>query len=188
MKMLLKAIIRVLAILLIIQLLSVVVQYLGLAISAFNSSTSSNRSNAFVDVGVSLFVCVLGVLVALFFWIKADWVVKRITGNSDDNGLVINISNQDLIKVILRGLGIYLIVISIPKLAGTAAYYLYMTKQYSGTIFPPDLIANQIQQWVVQGITLLIGKWLLSGSKPILNRLLNLWKYGGTKPDTEKDG
>lgn len=116
---------------------------------------------SFYTVAISLAIIFTGMLILYLLWRKTDWLVRIIAGNINENEVVISTSNLDLIKVAMRILGIYLLVTSVPTLIGMISYHLSLGSEF------PRQMAMILKDYVTEVITILIGAWLVLGTKGI---------------------
>ncbi len=124
----------------------------------------------FSYMGVILGEDIFGLIVLCFLWWKTDWLVKLLCGKMDNGALVINTSNIDFITVMIQIIGIYLVVTSIPDFIGLAVYYVQIRSKYPGF----DISEYQVQetkQFVITGVTFVIGLLMLSGSKWFVKKI-----------------
>jgi hypothetical protein len=124
------------------------------------------------------------VLTALlyFLWRKSDGIVKLLAGNVDEQNITITLSNTGLMSVVLRITGVVLLVSNIPRLLGTLVYYAYEGFGGNGSF-----MASEMRQWVIIGVSCLLGLWLAFGAKWFAGVLKSIWN-AGTKPPGDDDG
>jgi hypothetical protein len=115
-------------------------------------------------------------LILWVIWWKAGSVATFLAGNIDENQLVINASNTDLIKTIMRVLGICLIFLTLPTLLGHIAFHIVYKNINSDGIHQ----ANEIMWWVTDGARLFIGVWLMLGGRGIINAINTIWDTSHT--------
>ncbi|MBM4432986.1 MAG: hypothetical protein FJ025_03210 [Chloroflexi bacterium] len=150
------------------------IQVLQFLINNVSYSLVSSRMIPYEDVpyplaySLIIFITPAAVAIAILvlLWRKTDWLVKVLAGNIDENALVINTSNSDFIKVVMRVLGIILIFISIPNLFGMIAYSASNSVFFSGLTIPPQMQSNEIERWVTVAVKLLVGLLLATGAIP----------------------
>jgi hypothetical protein len=124
-------------------------------------------------------VALVGALILYILWRKSDWLVKKLAGDINENELVINTSNLDLINVVMRVIGMFLILISIPKLAGLIAYRGVLANAYTDMLLASNAraTASEIKEWITNIGTLLIGLWLALGGAGIVQVFNKIWNY-----------
>jgi Na+/pantothenate symporter len=71
----------------------------------------------------------------------------------------------------------FLILISIPKLAGLIVYRGVIVNVYQDIGFSTNATADEIQAWITVIGTILIGIWLVLGGTGIFNFFNKIWKY-----------
>jgi hypothetical protein len=181
MKTIIKAIIKIIALVFALQLLSPLVANIITVIRMYNDNiyTGNGQGILIYFLAEALFIILIAALVLYFGWWKTDKIVRLIAGDLKENALVVSTSNVNLYRVILSVLGICLLVTSVPSLLGLISYHIYGAQTYSD-IFrpPPDVVASEIERWVLQIVTFLIGIWLTVGSKPIAKFFVRIWKQG----------
>ena len=172
MRTIIKAIVRILALFFAIKLLSPLVSGISSAVIAY----TQYREYFLIYSANALFVIIIIGLILYFGWWKADRIAKLLAGDLDENAIAVSTSNVDLYRVIITVFGIYLLATSIPGLAALVGYHLNSAQMYADTGLVPniDLVANEIQRWVFQTVTLLLGIWLTFGSKPIARFLVRI--------------
>jgi len=87
--------------------------------------------------------------------------------------LVIKTSNLDLIKVAMRMFGIFLLITSIPELTGLSVYHIRLIHE-SDLMYSPIQQATTIMNLVSNIITIVIGAWLVIGTKGIAKAIDNV--------------
>jgi hypothetical protein len=137
------------------------------------------------DLSVYLSASILAVIIIVIAtilsmaWMKSDWLVKKIAGDIDDNKIAITTGNVDLINVIMRVVGMVLILISIPKLAGLIVYRGFLVTIYRDVLLATNssLGATEIKEWITVVGTLLIGLWLVLAGTGIFKFFNKVWNY-----------
>jgi hypothetical protein len=174
MKTIIKAIIKIIALVFALKLLS---PLLGGIANVMMAYRDNGQYTLIYSVSVLLLI-LIAALVLYFGWWKTDRIVRLIAGDLKENALAISTSNVDLYRVILSVLGIYLLATSVPNLFGLISEHFYYAQMYPGISFEPNTTANEIKGWVSQGVYILIGIWLTVGSKPIAKFFVRIWKQG----------
>lgn len=181
MRTILKAFIRITALVFALQSLK------GLSDSFTNFAIFSREDlwPGFIYLGGVLLVIAISVLTLYFTWRKTDKIVTWLVGEVNENEIIINTSNVELFKVIIRAFGVYLLATSIPRLFGLFAYHLLSAPLLRRIPLSEFQQIERIQTWVVQIATALLGIWLLLGAKPIAKALANFWKFGSATNNGE---
>lgn len=117
-------------------------------------------------------------------WRKTDGVVRWLAGNIDDHDLVVTTSNADLFRTLLLFLGVTIIIGTIPQMAGLAARDIYA--RFSDSPFGPST-SERLRGWVVEGVSLLAGIWLVVGRPNLMQPFMRLWKTGSIFPECETE-
>jgi hypothetical protein len=116
-------------------------------------------------------------------------VAEIMIGDMDANQLVITGSSEEVYKILIKFLGLYLIVTSLPFMLGQLPWVLIVAtgRPNSQSIFvdPPFYVAQQIAPWLTQIITLIIGIWLFFGGKTIARGLVRLKNIGLEPPEKQ---
>ena len=172
MRTIIKAIVRILALFFAIKLLTPLIS----SIRIIAEMSRLDIELSLINLAYALFVIIIIGLVLYFGWWKADSIAKLLAGDLDDNAIAVSTSNVDLYRVIISAFGIYLLITSIPGLAGLISYHLNSTQMYADTGLVPniDFVAQEIERWVFQIVTLLLGIWLTFGGKPIARFLVRI--------------
>ena len=180
MRTLLKAGLRIFSLLLFLNLIEIVtVDFID-----FSSIYETNKVPIFI---VLILLSLLEFALLLFIWIKADKIVEIVAGKVDDQKPAISVVGNEITTIALRVLGIYLILRSIPQIAGQVVYQVAANNSQPG--FGYSLSPSDYRQWAVQLFTLLIGLGLVVGAGRIKSAgkaLANFWKFGNTScPEPE---
>lgn len=122
------------------------------------------------EILVIIVVTIICMVLLYFIWWKADWFVKVLVDKRSDHELVISTSNLDLMKVALRILGIYVLVNSIPNLIGLIGYHFSFPRDYLDLAI--ETHANEIRNVIFIIIQILFGALLTLGTNGIL-KLIN---------------
>ena len=142
---------------------------------SFVTTIAAVTSNAYayglVDITLNLVPYVVGAVVFAVLWWKTDAVVSLWIGEENNSEVVINVSDPDILHLVLRVLGIILLINSITDLLGLVAYHVSNYALYSGVEFPSDIRAIEIREAVVGIVTLLFGLWLVFGWDKIIKAL-----------------
>ena len=176
MKTLLKAAVRILALFVFINLLTVTASFMVV----FAGTWTGHRVLPLLII-TALFIVETAVLVLI--WFKADSLVKLMTGEADDNALVLSATSPEITTLILRAFGIYFILRAIPQIAGLVVYRVMLAGQSTYYYYQNAVSASDAQQWTVQIVTLIIGIALVVGAGRIKKAgaaIGNFWKYGNT--------
>jgi hypothetical protein len=179
MKTIIKAAIRII-------ILIIGIRYFFVLVSNFSSALGNYYySDAFSDIyhGQSLITVLIGVtvpiiilwLVGFIFWRLSDWLVNIVSGDQNENNLIINISNSELINVTMQILGIYFIASSIPSFIGSVLSY-FKDNNYAmeGTARFDD-----VKSMVIAASSIIIGIFLLLGIKRIKKFLFSIRDFFG---------
>jgi hypothetical protein len=175
MRSLIKAVFRVILVFLFINLVIQVVNYISqILLNSHIYATASEKFNVFPYIIGACIAFVVFSSVLLFLWWKTNGVVKFIAGDVTENEVAITTTNSELHRTIMRFLGIYLIVSNVPYIAGTLGYYYYYVNVSRPALF--DWQTSEIRQLIIQGITVLLGIWLVVGNytiKKVTNKIIN---------------
>ena len=175
MKTIIKAIIKIIALVFAIKLLSPLIGSITNVIMMYKDNMyTDNGQYILIYLAEALFIIIVSALVLYFGWWKTDKIVRLIAGDLKENAIVVSTSNVDLYRVILSVLGIYLLATSVPNLLSLISYHFYYAQMYPDIGLPPDMVANEIGRWVFQIVTFLLGIWLAVGSKPIAKFFSNI--------------
>jgi hypothetical protein len=166
-KLLIKAAIRIVILIMGIKLLFALFKYGSLF---FTDTGIFQDGDFFSYLGYIFCVDIAGLIVLCILWWKTDWLVKLLCGNIEDSALVINTSNIDFITVIIQIIGIYLVVTSIPDFVGLAVYHIQIRNRFPGFDIS-ELQVQETKQWVITSITFVIGLLLASSSKWLVKRI-----------------
>lgn len=139
----------------------------------------SSDFNTYLGSAIIIGVALIGALILYILWRKTDWLVKKLAGDINENELVINTSNLDLINVVMRVIGMFLILISIPKLVGLIVYRGVLANAYTDVLLASNAraMASEIKEWITNIGTLLIGLWLALGGAGIVQVFNKIWNY-----------
>ena len=182
MRTIIKAIIKIIALVFVLQLLSPFVSHL----SYLSNSYIANFGYQWVYIGSMLILLIIAALLIYFGWFKVDKIANLLVRNLDENQLAISTTNLDLIKVVMCFFGIWLIIKALPDLLGLLSYHTYWARYLiPGVEQDPGIVSNEIKELVIQSITLVIGIFLLFGNSIVAKGLVNLWKYGSFKEDKD---
>jgi hypothetical protein len=177
MKTLLKAAVRILALFVFINLLTITA-------SAFVVFTVTYTGHRFLPLLIVSGLFVVETAVLVLIWLKADSLVKLIAVEADDKDPTPSLSGPDITTLILRAFGIYFILRAIPSIAGLVIYRVVQSGQSSYYYYYQNAVsASDAQQWTVQVVTLIIGIALVVGAGRIKKAgaaIGNFWKYGNT--------
>jgi hypothetical protein len=179
MRVIIKAIIRIIILVLGIQLLFALLGYIS---SIFYNTEAFRDDKVFYIISG---VDIAGLAILCIIWWKTDWLVKILAGNIDDSALIINISNVDFITVALQIIGVYLVVTSIPDFLGLAVYHILIHDKFPGYELS-ELEVQETKQWVITIATFLIGFLLASGSKWLVKRIKGTGNSEPSKNDEDQ--
>jgi hypothetical protein len=166
MKALIKAVIRIIILVIGIQLLFAIFN----EVSWFFTDNVFSDKNTLKLIEIIIGVGIIELAVLFVMWKKTSWLVKILAGDINDNILAINTSNLALISIAIQILGIYMIVNFLPDLLGLTYNRFRMQQIYAG-YSNSELGIQEIKLWVITIAKLLIGIWLASGSKWLVKRL-----------------
>ncbi len=186
MRTIIKAIVRILVLLFFIRLLGAMIANLS-NFALWIRGDYASRELAIISVGSALLIMVFAILVLYFGWRKTDNIVRILAGDLNEDGLVISTSNFDLHRTLMMFLGAYLIVTSVPNLAGLSANYLFLRIQVPGYPGDKGMSASEISNLVVQTVSLLLGIWLMAGGKTIAKIIRNIYNFGSITHNSEKE-
>jgi hypothetical protein len=114
-------------------------------------------------------------LVIYVLWWKTDWLVRVLLGRTRDRELIISTSNLDLIKVAMRILGVVLLVNAIPELIGLVGYHFSLPAEFWD--YPSYYeSARETQEFIVVGIKILFGIFLVVGTRKIVDTIDKVWE------------
>jgi len=175
---LIKAAVRLGIILMSLQLLISFANGLASILNIFNPQYSSGFE-LYLGLAIIIGVALIGALILYILWRKSDWLVRKLAGDINENELVINTSNLDLINVVMRVIGMFLILISIPKLAGLIVYRGVLANAYTDMLLASNAraMASEIKEWITVIGTILIGLWLALGGAGIVQVFNKIWNY-----------
>ncbi|MBN1643717.1 MAG: hypothetical protein JW856_02715 [Dehalococcoidales bacterium] len=138
----------------------------------YYSNTYDYVSEALWDIillwGIAAFLMILLVLTG-FLWWKTDRVVKIIAGNIPESEVSVTTSNSELLRTLMRFLGVCIIVLNIPPVVRVFAYY-FATVNTTGGTFPIESLIEEI-------VTILLGIWLVVGNKGIMKAYRGVKDY-----------
>ncbi|MFH1032275.1 MAG: hypothetical protein V1767_06920 [Chloroflexota bacterium] len=178
MRSIIKAALRVVIVFAFLEIVASLVKSIGSLLTFRHIPDAQDLSTFYVNISIA---SLIGLLILWAMWWKTDAIVRILVGNISENELVINTSNLDLIKVSMRILGIYLLATSIPDLFGLIAYHIQNVNLYVElNNIDPKLQADEIKWWVTTGVTILIGIWLVLGSRGIVTAIDKVWTAGQT--------
>jgi hypothetical protein len=162
------------------------------ALDTFHRGYSGDRSYGLILLAISIGIIVLVAVILYLLWRKGDTVAAALTKGVDESALTLSTANADFIKMASRFFGVYLVATSLPRIAGLAANRVYYSKWFADIgIESPAVTASEIERWVIQVLTLLIGVWLIFGSRNMVKLADKIWSDGPTvdKPaQPEEDG
>ena len=127
---------------------------------------------------------IVGTLILWILWWKTDWLVRVLAGNIPDDLLVVSTSNLDLFKVIIRIIGIYLIVTTIPHLIGLIGYRLSFPSEPFES-WGSQQNASWIKELLIVIFTLIFGLFLALIGNKLATYISSLWNTASF-PDTKK--
>jgi hypothetical protein len=154
-----------------------------------------------IGIGVIiLFYCSGGLLLLaaaaliLFIgWWRTDWVARKMIGDMDESQLVISGNSEEIYKVLIKFLGVYLIVTSLSFVLGHLPWVLVLltahsehTAYFSPSFALTDFMFEQISPWLTNIVTLVIGVFLAVGGRNIARGLASI-KYIGLEKSTEEE-
>lgn len=114
----------------------------------------------FIGTTTGAFIVLLAILFIL--WLKSDYIVQKLVGNTEtQQHEVIQVSHPDLYRLILKVMGIFLLVTTIPAISRILYLYWY-SHTYNITIF----IAS-FADWIPLIVKMMLGLWLIIGNKNI---------------------
>jgi len=183
MKSIIKVALRIILVVLFLQWANSSLTYINSTIFIFTTPAHSDSVlSSFITTAVYI---VLGALVLLFLWRSTDKIVDFLAKGLNESTLVISTDNIDLIRVVTRVMGIYLIVTSIPYVFGILGGHYYWAQFYRNLGLRPldDWQVWEIQRMIVYFVTLLFGLLLVLGSKQIMRALRYIWNAGNVKKD-----
>ena len=163
MRMIIKAIVRVVIVLSAVRFLTYLASIPGGI--AVESRYAAEPAGPWVYAAASAVAAVLWAGVLSVLWVKTDWIVRRIAGEIPDTELAVTTSNTELYSVILRAVGAYLIATSIPGLAGMVGRSLSIAISRPAYPFAYGTdMPVQVEAWVTGMVTLVVGLVLVTGN------------------------
>jgi hypothetical protein len=126
---------------------------------------------------------ILAAGVLFILWKKADWLVRLVAGNINDNDLVIKTSNLDLFNVIMRAFGVFLLVSSIPALVGLIGQHIHLNQIYQNDLTNQYTFTGQ---YISHGLKIIIGLFLIQGTERISKMMDKVYIFL-VKPEPEND-
>jgi hypothetical protein len=168
-----RAIIRVIIIIIFIQALITLIYSIANVYSYFK--WAAEDYNLAVPIGIMVGVMLLATLILFVLWRKTDWLVRITAGEISEKELVITTSNLDLYKVAIRILGMYLVVTALPDLIGLFGYHLTIPRQSDYYILSGEINASEIRELLIIGVRLIAGIVLIIGSRKIVSTIDKIW-------------
>jgi hypothetical protein len=173
MRLAVKAFIRIMLIFVALQAVIYFIRYIS-SIVNYNHSYLGDY-DLFIDVIFLVASALIVLLVIYVFWWKTDWLVRVLVGRTREKELVISTSNLDLIKVAMRILGVVLLVNAIPELIGLVGYHFSLPAEFWD--YPSYYeSARETQEFIIVGIKILFGVWLVLGSRGIVKVIDKVWE------------
>jgi hypothetical protein len=139
------------------------------------------------SVGVLLLIFLIIFVISWVLWWKAELFANYFAGSISDDELVINTNNTDLIKFVLRIVGICLIFFALPNVFGHVAYHIRYVVLYSGMSNYSIPQASEVMWWVTDAVQILIGIFLILWTKKPLNIVTSIRDFI-EKPPEEDEG
>jgi len=171
---LIKVAVRLLIIFMSLELLIFFTNSLAMVLSVFEYGS---EFESYLVLAIIIGVTLAGAIILYFAWRKSDWLVKKLAGDINENELVINTSNLDLINVVMRIVGMVLIIVFIPKLAGLIVYRGVLVYAYQDIGFSSNATASEIKEWITVIASFLIGLWLVLSGTGIFKFFNKIWNY-----------
>ncbi len=168
-----RAIIRVIIIIIFIQALIALIYSIANVYSYFRVVVGDY--NLAVPIAIMVGAMLLVTLILYVLWRKTDWLVRITAGEIPEKELVITTSNLDLYKVAIRVLGMYLVVTALPDLIGLFGYHLSIPRESEYYLLSGEINANEIRELLEIGVRLIAGVVLIIGSRKIVNTIDKIW-------------
>lgn len=185
MKTLIKAFIRIMALLFALEMLNPIFRNIAPLLSDISQWP---RAFVMTNLSAALLDFVLAVLAIYFAWGKTDKVARMVAGKLNESEVVVSTTNARLYALIMSALGVYLFVTAFPKLLGHLAYTLYWSNYQQGSgIMVPLETAAEIEGWTTQVLTVAIGIWLIVGRRAMAKFVNNIWEFGGVGRSNEAE-
>jgi hypothetical protein len=172
MRLAIKAFIRILLIFIALQTVLHIVNYVHNML--FYHRMYPEDYDLFLPVIILVAAVLILILVIYVLWWKTDWLVRVVSGRTREKELVITTSNLDLFKVAMRILGIVLLVNAIPTLIGLIGYHFSIPQEYR-EFSSYSQSAGEIKEFIIVGVKILFGVWLIVGSKGIVKAIDKVW-------------
>jgi len=177
MRTIIKALVKIIALVFVLKLLGSLINNISYAVLAYTQFQF--EESLFVYLATAICLIIIIGLIIYFGWWKADRIARLLAGDMDENAIAVSTTNVDLYRVIISAFGIYLLITSIPGLAGLISYHLYYNHLYADIdlVRSTDVAAlasKELEGWVTQALTFLLGIWLTFGSRPIARFLVRI--------------
>lgn len=177
MRTIIKALVKIITLIFALKLLGSLINYISYAVLSYTQFQFEESRFVYLATAICLII-IIG-LIIYFGWWKADKIARLLAGDLGENAIAVNTSNVDLYRVIISAFGIYLLITSIPGLVGLISYHLYYNHIYAetGLVQSMDaaaLVSKEIEGWVTQALTFLLGIWLTFGGRPIARFLVRI--------------
>jgi hypothetical protein len=161
---LIKAIVRIIVILMFIDILPVCMNNF---FSIWNHRYSdSYQSYYWTDLSIVISIFLISIFILFVVWLKAGSVGRLLVGKTGDNNkLVIDTSNLELFRMVLIFIGVYLLVTNISELSGLIGYHFRLMNSTSVYDITPEDQAKEMKLWIVPIVSIIIGLGLTFGLK-----------------------
>ena len=113
---------------------------------------------------------VIGLLVLA--WKKTDWLVNVLAGCDATEELPFQVQSREIYGLALKFLGVWVMVNALPEFIRFLVIYINLFESTSGydSLLPSDTAPNLI----AAGVKIIIGIWLVFGSRSISNFIDNV--------------
>jgi hypothetical protein len=128
------------------------------------------------SLGIAAGIFIVVTIALVLLWRKTDTIIKMVAGNISDNEIVINTTNSELYRIIMRVLGIIIIVTNVPSFLVTLGYNFLYIKIINDITYEISA-SGIITELLIRGISILLGIWLIIGNKSIVNAKNNIMNW-----------
>ena len=154
MQLLIKAVVRIILIWAFLNLVSTIPYYIS------NYQYFAGDEILYISIVSGFYVLLIALLFIL--WLKTDFIMKLLLGKlGAQSQEIVQISSPDLYKLLLKVMGIYLIVTTIPTMSRLIYSYWYNNTQ---DITLPN---HMFVEWLPLIVQIILGVWLIIGNEGI---------------------
>jgi hypothetical protein len=176
MRSLIKAIFRVFLVIAFFQTIWILINFVSRLYTPGNIYGNFESTDKLQSLGIAAGIFIVVTIALVLLWRKTDTIIKMVAGNISDNEIVINTTNSELYRIIMRVLGIIIIVTNVPSFLVTLGYNFLYIKIINDV--PYEISASGIiTELLIRGISILLGIWLIIGNKSIVNAKNNIMNW-----------